>query len=81
MNADFGSLIVELGAHRAQAGLVDLVRLAVSGADQALAPQPLKDKEGAVRQKKTFAGVTIDGSNAAGCIAPVHDAAALGENV
>ena len=66
MNRDCGSLVVELGTHRAQTGLVDLVRLAVSGTDQALAPQPLKDKKGAIRQKKTFAGVTIDGRNVAG---------------
>ena len=75
------SLVVELGANCAQASPVDLVRLAVFGANEAFAAQPLEYVERAVGQQKTIAGETIDGSDTAIRIAPLHDAATLGEDM
>ena len=53
-------LIVQLRANSAKTCFVYMVRLPIFGTNEALAPQPLKDVKGAVRQAITFAGITID---------------------
>jgi hypothetical protein len=75
------SLIVELRANGTKAGSIDLVRLPVPGNNEAFAAQSLEDVERTVGQKETVTVKTIDGRNAALVIAPLHDAATLGEDM
>lgn len=73
--------IIRLGANVVQPGGIDAVGLTVDGFDQLFGFEFFKDGECAVGEQKPFPAVAFNRSDAARCIADVHNTSTFSENV
>jgi hypothetical protein len=73
--------VIQLGTYVVQTSGIDAVRLSVHGADQFFGSEFFENGERAVAEQQPFAGIALNGGDAARSVAGMGDASALGENV